>query len=90
MKENFEIMREAFEEAGIEIHSAEYSITPYSLNTKLSFKFNNLEELLEFLGLSDSHADPKAEAVKSTFAKESLDPNSFFYVNFYKPKVAEL
>lgn len=90
MKENFKIIQDAFEEAGVTITTAEYSITPYSLNTKLSFKFNSLEELLEFLGLNESQADPKAEAVKAMFAKEGLDPNSFFYVNFYKPKVAEL
>lgn len=90
MKEDFEIIRSAFEEAGVTISTAEYSITPYSLNTKLSFKFNNLEELLDFLGLNASQTDPKAEAIKSTFVKESLDPNNFFYVNFYKPKVAEL
>lgn len=90
MKEDFKIIRAAFEEAGVNITTAEYSITPYSLNTKLSFKFNSLDELLEFLGLDKSPNDPKAEAVAATFAKESLDPNSFFYVNFYKPKVAEL
>ncbi|MGV3461013.1 MAG: hypothetical protein ACO1N9_11245 [Flavobacterium sp.] len=90
MKEDFKIIRDAFEEAGVEINSAEYSITPYSLNTKLSFKFNNLEELLEFLGVNDSQSNPKAEAIRATFVKESLDSNNFFYVNFYKPKVAEL
>jgi hypothetical protein len=90
MTENFKIIRDAFEEAGVEVNTAEYNITPYSLNTKLSFKFSNLEELLEFLGLNQSQTDPKAEAVRAMFIKESLDPNNFFYVNFYKPKVAEL
>lgn len=90
MTENFKIIQDAFQEAGVEVTTAEYSITPYSLNTKLSFKFSNLDELLEFLGLNDSQTNPKAEAVRATFAKEGLDPNNFFYVNFYKPKVAEL
>lgn len=86
----FKPIEEAFENAGISPGSATYSITPYSLNTKLSFKFNNADELLSFLGLSSPGDNTKIEQVNKMIMEAGVQPDSFFYVNFYKPKVAEL
>ena len=90
MKENFKAILEAFEKSGIQVNTAEFSITEYSLNTHLSFKFSNLDEFIEFLNLNaERHAD-RIEKIKSALAEKSIDPNNVFYVNFYSPKVAEL
>lgn len=62
-----------------------YKITPYSLNTKLSFKFENLEHFIEFLKLSDaSTGDDNLTLLQTTFIELGLDPKEFFYVNFYE------
>ncbi|WP_159799434.1 hypothetical protein [Flavobacterium sp. MK4S-17] len=90
MKEHFKTILEAFENAGVEVSRAEFSITEYSLNTPLSFKFNDLDELLEFLNLANIANDKRTEAIKNVFAEEGIDHQNFFYVNFYTPKVAEL
>ncbi len=89
MKENFKIIAAAFEKAGVEIAKAEYSITEYSLNTELSFKFSNREEFLEFLNLGPDDAE-KIEKVDAVFVAQGINPASFFYVNFYQPKVVEM
>lgn len=90
MKENFKIISDAFIEAGIEIKKVEFKITEYSLNTSLSFKFENLDEFFEFLQLSIPADDEKKERITLMLVDEGIDPKDFFYVNFYKPKVAEL
>ncbi|MCW4470072.1 hypothetical protein OGH69_13935 [Flavobacterium sp. MFBS3-15] len=87
MTDNFKIIHDAFAQAGVDVQTAEYSITEYSLNTGLSFKFGNLAELLLFLGATDSE---RTEKIKAMVVQANVDPNNFFYVNFYKPKVAEL
>lgn len=70
----------------------DFKITPYSLNTPLSFKFDNLDHFIEFL--KQSHADTtpeKLQLVNATFLELNLDPQQFFYVNFYeKDKDAEV
>lgn len=88
MNENLNSIHEAFKTLGIEAAAAQYSITEYSLNTDLSFKFTNLDEFLAFLDVADDPA--KSELVKAKVAESGVDTGSFFYVNFYKPKVAEL
>lgn len=88
MKENFNAITDAFLKAGIDSKKVEFSITEYSLNTKLSFKFNNLEELLLFLEVSAS--SEKANAITAMVVEAGVDPEKYFYVNFFKPKVAEL
>jgi len=88
MNENLNCIHEAFTKSGLEIASAQYSITEYSLNTDLSFKFANLEEFLTFLDIGDDAG--KAELVKAKVVEAGVNPESFFYVNFYKPKVAEI
>lgn len=89
MKENFKIIASAFEKAGVEIAKAEYSITEYSLNTELSFKFSNREEFLEFLNLGPDDTD-RVEKVDAVFIAQGINPGNFFYVNFYPPKVVEM
>lgn len=88
MKENFDIITDAFHNAGIEIKRVEFSITEYSLNTKLSFKFNNPDELLLFLEVPKT--SERANAIKAMIVEAGVDPEKYFYVNFFKPKVAEL
>ena len=87
---NFTTIKEAFQNAGIEVASAGYSFTGYSLNTPLSFKFENISEFIAFLNLNTATDTTKAEHINVLLADAGLDPNTFFYVNFYKPKVAEL
>ena len=83
-------IHQAFREAGIDINKAEYSITPYSLNTKLSFRFENLADFANFLQM-DMHADAKKmQALNELIVKEGINPDAYFYVNFYYPRVAEL
>lgn len=89
MKDNFKVIAAAFEKAGVDIAKAEYSITEYSLNTELSFKFDSREEFLEFLNLGPDDAD-RIEKIDAVFVSEGIDPNNFFYVNFYPPKVVEM
>ena len=90
MEDNFKMITDAFAKAGIDITTAEYSITTYSLNTELSFRFENLDFFLHFLGLDRSVDSERVENINSLLAESGIDPNSFFFVNFYKPKVAEL
>jgi hypothetical protein len=88
MQEQFTAILQAFTKEGIDIHAVEYSFTPYSLNTKLSFKFDNLREFLEFLELNPGSTE--SEAITHKLTDSGLNPDTFFFVNFYKPKVAEI
>ncbi len=90
MSDNRATINEAFKKAGVDITTAQYSITEYSLNTDLSFKFDGLSEFLAFLGIDASNDAARAEPVKTNIIESGVNPDSFFYVNFYKPKVAEL
>lgn len=90
MKENFKIILSAFEEAGIDMGTVQFNITEYSLKTRLSFKFKNYKEFLEFLQLNKSHDKEKTADVYNAIVEEGINPDSFFYVNFFKPKVTEL
>jgi hypothetical protein len=87
MHNNFSEIEKAFEKNGIDFLSAAYSFTPYSLNTSLSFKFENLAEFILFLNIDKKD---KIEKVQSMLTDAGLEPDRFFFVNFYKPKVAEL
>lgn len=88
MNESFNIITDAFLKAGIDRKKVEFSITEYSLNAKLSFKFSNLRELLLFLDVSET--SERANAIKAMVVEAGVDPENYFYVNFFKPKVAEL
>jgi len=90
MNDNFKTISGAFEKAGVDVKTAEYSLTEYSLNTDLSFRFENLNEFLGFLELNDRGNERKAEEISTLLINAAVNPDSFFYVNFYKPKVVEL
>ena len=90
MTDNLNTIKEAFSKQGLEVTHAEYSITEYSLNTDLSFKFANLAELLAFLEIDGENNAAKAGQVTTKLVEAGINPDAFFYVNFYKPKVAEL
>ncbi len=90
MQHNFEMITDAFKKAGVDIKKAGFSITEYSLNTKLSFKFLNLDELLSFLNLSPQNDEERINDINTMLVEAGINPDSFFYVNFYKQKVAEL
>lgn len=70
----------------------DFKITPYSLNTKLSFKFDNLAHFVEFLRLHDTQSiEEKTAALQATLNELGLDSNEFFYVNFFeKDKEVEM
>jgi hypothetical protein len=88
MTDNFKTITDAFAKAGVNVTEVEFSITEYSLNSSLSFKFNNSDDL--FLFLEVAPGSEKGAAIKAMFVDAGIDPDKFFYVNFYKPKVAEL
>jgi hypothetical protein len=83
-------IHQAFNDAGLEINKAGYSITPYSLNTKLSFRFDGLKDFISFLELDSTSDAVRIEEINQLIVKEGINPESFFYVNFFNPKVAEL
>ena len=63
----------------------DFKITPYSLNTKLSFKFDSMAHFTAFLKLSEPELSAEKLAVlQTTFIELGLDPEDFFYVNFYE------
>jgi hypothetical protein len=70
----------------------DFKITQYSLNTDLSFKFLNSEDFVNFLNYSSSEEITKEKIglINATILEQNLDPNDFFYVNFYKKEVNEL
>ncbi len=70
----------------------DFKITQYSLNTDLSFKFLNSEDFLNFLNYS-SHEEITEEKIgllNAAILEQGLNPDDFFYVNFYKKEVNEL
>ena len=90
MTNNFDEITATFRKAGLDVRTAEYSITEYSLNTELSFRFENYDDLIGFLDHNGGASDNAKENINAMLVKESIDPDKYFYVNFYKPKVAEL
>jgi len=70
----------------------DFKITQYSLNTDLSFKFLHSEDFINFLNYSSSEAITKEKIglINSAILEQGLNPDDFFYVNFYKKEVNEL
>lgn len=70
----------------------DFKITQYSLNTPLSFKFHNSEEFVSFLNFSSNEelTREKIALVNAAILEQGLNPDDFFYVNFYKKEVNEL
>jgi len=88
MKENYKSIAEALTEAGFKTSleqsegiPLDFKITPYSLNSKLSFRFENLDDFTAFLSQT-GHVD--VEALQGSFFDLGLDPNNFFWVNFFE------
>lgn len=92
MKENFLAISNALTEAGFkqslensEKKALDYKFTPYSLNTKLSFRFNNLKEFCHFLAESGHDvSEEESNMIKAAFLELGLKPDEFFYVNFFE------
>jgi hypothetical protein len=93
MNEHFKLIVEALIREGFPSLAGEdqsrskpldFKITPYSLNTTLSFKFDNLDHFVEFLKLHDSDIDEKIAALQVTMMELGLNPNEFFWVNFFE------
>jgi len=70
----------------------DFKITQYSLNTDLSFKFLNSEDFINFLNYSSSEEITKEKIglINATILEQGLNPDDFFYVNFYQKEVNEL
>ena len=62
----------------------DFKITPYSLNTKLSFKFEHLPHFIAFLQRSENISEEKITVLQNRFIELGIDPNDFFYVNFFE------
>lgn len=62
----------------------DFNITNYSLNTKLSFKFENLAHFIEFLKLSQPLDDQQQKIIEASLLELNLQPHDFFYVNFFE------
>ncbi|MFY7728345.1 MAG: hypothetical protein ACOVRN_02385 [Flavobacterium sp.] len=89
MEQSIEKIAGILLEEGIQ-QNIQYSITAYSLNTKLSFKFENAADLLALLKQADTTFKPDEAVIEKTIIDAGLNPEQFFYVNFYKEKVTEL
>ncbi len=61
----------------------DFKITPYSLNTKLSFRFDNFDHFTEFLKNANAHSPEREEVLQATFLELGLKEGEFFWVNFY-------
>ncbi len=69
----------------------DFKITPYSLNTGLSFKFENLNHFIAFLKRSENITEEEIVVLQNSFVDLGIDPNDFFYVNFFeRGKEAEM
>lgn len=82
VREGFHSLTEKREQQG---RTLDFRITPYSLNSKLSFKFDSLAHFVEFLKLHGiANLEEKTAVLQATLNELALDPDSFFYVNFFE------
>lgn len=88
MKENYQAVSKALSDAGFKtsLESAagiplDFKFTPYSLNTKLSFRFDNFDDFIDFLSQTGT---PDTPELRTSFLDLGLDPNNFFWVNFFE------
>lgn len=79
IKEGFHQLPSKHPETG---KTFDYKITPYSLNTKLSFRFENLDHFVEFLKRAD--LNPTTTLLQTTFMELDLKADEFFWVNFFE------
>lgn len=96
MNEQFKTISESLIKEGFQSltekpgKSLDFNITPYSLNTAMSFKFENLPHFLEFLQMHNpKNVTKKTTALKATLMEIGLDPNEFFWVNFFESGKSE-
>ncbi|RZJ73242.1 hypothetical protein [Flavobacterium sp.] len=61
----------------------DFKLTPYSLNTKLSFRFDSFDHFIEFLKNADAHTEKREDVLHATFLELGLKEAEFFWVNFY-------
>nr|WP_322626411.1 hypothetical protein [uncultured Flavobacterium sp.] len=91
METTFENIYALLEKEKLPLRDLRFSITPYSLNTKLSFKFNDATDLKDFLSAGEGTlTETDAQQIDKMIVDAGLKPETFFYVNFYKKKVTEL
>jgi hypothetical protein len=82
IKEGFQALTDKKEQQG---RPLDFKITPYSLNTSISFKFDNFDHFVAFLKLHHaSHLEEKSTVIQTTLMELSIDPHDFFYVNFFE------
>jgi hypothetical protein len=92
MEENFKTISDALAKAGFKTSlesttgkPLDFKITPYSLNTKLSFRFENLDAFRNFLVSAGVSVDEKRSTqIEAGLLELGLDPIQFFYVNFFE------
>lgn len=92
MKDSFRAVFEALATAGYSEKLAneagtpiDFKFTPYSLNTKLSFRFDNAEDFFDFLEASGNVlGEAKKESIRVAITELGLNPAEFFWVNFYE------
>ncbi len=92
MKESYNVIADALKNAGFSTTLEEatgkildFKITPYSLNTKLSFRFGGLDDFIEFINSTgNTISKAKLDLINMAFIELSMDPNDFFYVNFFE------
>lgn len=91
MEETFKAISEALTKAGLQATAehtegkpVDFRITPYSLNTRLSFRFEDLEEFTEYLNLSGHVPEEKVLLMNTGLIELGLNPKEFFYVNFFE------
>lgn len=91
METTFENIYALLEKEKISLKDVRFSITAYSLNTKLSFKFDDANDLKEFLSNGENAlSETDIQQIDKMIIDAGLKPETFFYVNFYKKKVTEL
>ncbi|HEX9981473.1 MAG TPA: hypothetical protein VGB50_13010 [Flavobacterium sp.] len=92
MKESHQPIFDALKNAGftqrLETAAGEpldFKFTPYSLNTKLSFRFDNFDDFISFLEHSGNDVSPeKSTLINGAFIELGLKPHEFFWVNFFE------
>ena len=87
IKEGFRSLTNAQDEQG---RPLDYKISAYSLNTSLSFKFDSLDHFIAFLKLHDSSLlSEKRILLQTKLLELTIDPNNFFFVNFFEKEKDE-
>ncbi len=92
MKESFKPVFDALAQAGykekLENEAGspiDFKFTPYSLNTKLSFRFDNADDFFEFLQSSGNElTEEKKSLIQAAIVELGLNPAEYFWVNFYE------